>query len=209
MPDEPEVMGLLALMLLIDARRAGADGSRRRAGAARGQDRARWDRVLIAEGQALVRRCLARNQPGRTRSRPPSTPCTATRRRGGHRLAADPAALRSADGRRARPGRRAQSRRGASPKSKDRTRRWPRRRARSRRLLPVSRDPRRPAAPSRPQQRGRAGVRRPRSPAPTTPASGTSSNSSGEPSASRAAGSVSVDLTIANVSVESPVAQPE
>jgi RNA polymerase sigma-70 factor (ECF subfamily) len=64
LPDEPEVTGLLALMLLIDARRA----ARTTAGGAMvllgEQDRASWDRALVAEGQALVRRCLALNQPG-------------------------------------------------------------------------------------------------------------------------------------------------
>ncbi|MGC3864004.1 RNA polymerase sigma factor [Micromonospora chersina] len=64
MPDEPEVLGLLALMLLTDARRAARtapDGTLVPLGA---QDRGRWDRALIAEGQALVRRCLRRDRPG-------------------------------------------------------------------------------------------------------------------------------------------------
>lgn len=64
LPDEPEVLGLLALMLLIAARRAArtrADGALVRLA---DQDRARWDRALIAEGQTLVRRCLQRNRPG-------------------------------------------------------------------------------------------------------------------------------------------------
>jgi len=64
MVGEPEVMGLLALMLLIDARRGArvsADGSLVRLA---DQDRRHWNRALIREGQALVRRCLARNQPG-------------------------------------------------------------------------------------------------------------------------------------------------
>jgi RNA polymerase sigma-70 factor (ECF subfamily) len=64
LPDEPEVLGLLALMLLIAARRDArttAEGSLVRLA---DQDRARWDRALIAEGQALVRRCLQRNRPG-------------------------------------------------------------------------------------------------------------------------------------------------
>jgi RNA polymerase sigma-70 factor, ECF subfamily len=64
MPDEPEVMGLLALMLLISARRAartGADGDLVRLA---DQDRSLWDRTLIAEGQALVRRCLRLRRPG-------------------------------------------------------------------------------------------------------------------------------------------------
>jgi RNA polymerase sigma-70 factor, ECF subfamily len=64
MPDEPEVVGLLALMLLIESRRATrttADGDLVRLG---DQNRKRWNRSLIAEGQTLVRRCLARGQPG-------------------------------------------------------------------------------------------------------------------------------------------------
>ncbi|MFG3601047.1 RNA polymerase sigma factor [Micromonospora chersina] len=64
MPDEPEVLGLLALMLLTDARRAARtapDGTLVPLGA---QDRGRWDPALIAEGQALVRRCLRRGRPG-------------------------------------------------------------------------------------------------------------------------------------------------
>jgi RNA polymerase sigma-70 factor (ECF subfamily) len=64
MPDEPEVAGLLALMLLIESRRP----SRTTAGGdlvlLADQDRTRWDSGLVAEGQALVRRCLRRGQPG-------------------------------------------------------------------------------------------------------------------------------------------------
>ncbi|MCB1249175.1 MAG: RNA polymerase subunit sigma-24 [Acidimicrobiales bacterium] len=64
MPDEPEAVGLLALMLLTDARRparVAADGTMVRLA---DQDRARWDRTRIDEGHALVRACLRRNQPG-------------------------------------------------------------------------------------------------------------------------------------------------
>ncbi|KUO07436.1 RNA polymerase sigma factor [Streptomyces sp. DSM 15324] len=64
MPDEPEVTGLLALMLLVESRR---DARRDAHGALvplPGQDRGRWDRALIAEGQDLVRRCLRRGRPG-------------------------------------------------------------------------------------------------------------------------------------------------
>jgi RNA polymerase sigma-70 factor, ECF subfamily len=64
MPDEPEVMGLLALMLLIEARRPARTGAAGELVPLGAQDRALWDRALIAEGQAIVRRCLARNQPG-------------------------------------------------------------------------------------------------------------------------------------------------
>jgi RNA polymerase sigma-70 factor (ECF subfamily) len=64
MPDEPEVAGLLALLLLTESRRAsrtGPDGSLVLLGE---QDRSRWDRALITEGQAILRWCLGRNQPG-------------------------------------------------------------------------------------------------------------------------------------------------
>jgi RNA polymerase sigma-70 factor, ECF subfamily len=64
MPDEPEVMGLLALMLLISSRRAARTGPEGELVRLADQDRDRWDRGLIAEGQAIVRRCLRRNQPG-------------------------------------------------------------------------------------------------------------------------------------------------
>jgi RNA polymerase sigma-70 factor, ECF subfamily len=64
MPDEPEVLGLLALMLLTESRRptrVGPDGDLVRLA---DQDRSRWDQELIAEGQALVRTCLRRGRPG-------------------------------------------------------------------------------------------------------------------------------------------------
>ena len=64
MPDEPEVLGLLALMLLTDARRAARSNAAGELILLADQDRGRWDRALIAEGQALVRRCLRRDQPG-------------------------------------------------------------------------------------------------------------------------------------------------
>jgi RNA polymerase sigma-70 factor (ECF subfamily) len=64
MPDEPEVTGLLALMLLTESRRAARTGPDGALVLLADQDRARWDRPLIAEGQALVRRCLRRGQPG-------------------------------------------------------------------------------------------------------------------------------------------------
>jgi RNA polymerase sigma-70 factor, ECF subfamily len=64
MPDEPEVIGLLALTLLIDSRRLARTGSEGDLVLLADQDRSRWDPTLIAEGQDLVRRCLRRNQPG-------------------------------------------------------------------------------------------------------------------------------------------------
>ncbi|HLM26283.1 MAG TPA: sigma-70 family RNA polymerase sigma factor [Thermoleophilaceae bacterium] len=62
MPDEPEVLGLLALMLLTDARRGARSGGELVPLAE--QDRGLWDRALIEEGQALVRRCLRLGRPG-------------------------------------------------------------------------------------------------------------------------------------------------
>ena len=64
MPDEGEVAGLLALMLLIESRRATRTSGDGGLVLLADQDRSRWDHGLIAEGQAIVRRCLRRNQPG-------------------------------------------------------------------------------------------------------------------------------------------------
>jgi RNA polymerase sigma-70 factor, ECF subfamily len=64
LPDEPEVAGLLALLLLTESRRPSRtrpDGSLVLLG---DQDRTRWDQAQIQEGQAILRRCLRRNQPG-------------------------------------------------------------------------------------------------------------------------------------------------
>jgi RNA polymerase sigma-70 factor, ECF subfamily len=64
MPDEPEVLGLLALMLLVDSRREARTTSGGDLVLLADQDRGRWDRDRIAEGQAIVRRCLRRGRPG-------------------------------------------------------------------------------------------------------------------------------------------------
>ncbi|MFJ6673593.1 RNA polymerase sigma factor [Actinosynnema sp. NPDC091369] len=64
LPDEPEVVGLLALMLLLHARgpaRTGPDGGLVRLAE---QDRSRWDWAVVAEGRELVRWCLRRDRPG-------------------------------------------------------------------------------------------------------------------------------------------------
>ena len=64
MPDENEVLGLLALMLLIQSRqraRTTLDGD---LVLLADQDRSLWDRSLIDEGQSIVRECLRRNRPG-------------------------------------------------------------------------------------------------------------------------------------------------
>ncbi|OYN86547.1 RNA polymerase subunit sigma-24 [Parenemella sanctibonifatiensis] len=65
LPEQPEAVGTLALLLLTQARqpqRLDADGELVPLDR---QDRSRWDHELIAEGQALVRACLRRNRPGR------------------------------------------------------------------------------------------------------------------------------------------------
>ena len=176
MPDEPEVDGAAR----ADAARSSRAG--RPAPPPDGdlvlladQDRSRWDRGLIAEGQALVRQ-LPAAQPARPVPDPGGDQRRPQRRadRGRHRLAADPAALRPAPGDRAEPGRGAQPRgrggrgrgtgRGARPRRRPRPRSattcstpsaptccdaWaatPRRRRRTRRRSPAPRT--RPSAPS-------------------------------------------------------------
>ncbi len=64
MPDEAEVAGLLALLLLTESRWAARFRPDDSLVLLRDQDRARWDRTMIEEGQAIVRACLRRNHPG-------------------------------------------------------------------------------------------------------------------------------------------------
>jgi len=64
MPDEPEVLGLLALIALSESRRPARAGPDGQLVLLADQDRTLWDRALIDEGQALVRRCLRRGEPG-------------------------------------------------------------------------------------------------------------------------------------------------
>jgi RNA polymerase sigma-70 factor, ECF subfamily len=64
MPDDPEVLGLLALMLLVESRRAARTTLDGTLVLLAEQDRGLWDRDLVAEGQGLVRQCLRRNRPG-------------------------------------------------------------------------------------------------------------------------------------------------
>jgi RNA polymerase sigma-70 factor (ECF subfamily) len=65
MPDEPEVRGLLALILLTDARRATRCAPDGRLLLLEEQDRSQWDRPAIDEGTALVREALRGGRPGR------------------------------------------------------------------------------------------------------------------------------------------------
>ena len=64
MPDEPEAVGLLALLLLSESRRPARTTSDGSMVLLADQDRNRWDRTLIDDGQALVKACLRRNRPG-------------------------------------------------------------------------------------------------------------------------------------------------
>ncbi len=64
MPDEPEARGLLALMLLTESRRAARTTAAGDLVLLADQDRARWDRDLVDEGQAIVRGCLRGGRPG-------------------------------------------------------------------------------------------------------------------------------------------------
>lgn len=64
MHDEPEAIGLLALMLLTESRRPARGNASGTMVRLADQDRSRWNRTLIAEGHELVRACLHRNQPG-------------------------------------------------------------------------------------------------------------------------------------------------
>ena len=64
MPDEPEVLGLVALLLLTHSRRAARATPELSLVLLPDQDRSLWDRALVEEGQALVRVCLRRNMPG-------------------------------------------------------------------------------------------------------------------------------------------------
>jgi RNA polymerase sigma-70 factor (ECF subfamily) len=64
LPQEPEVAGLLALLLLTDARRAARVDEIGELVTLDEQDRAGWNPVLIAEGHALVRDCVEINRPG-------------------------------------------------------------------------------------------------------------------------------------------------
>ncbi len=126
MPDEPEVLGLLALLLLTHARRAARAGSDGSLVLLPDQDRSLWDRALIEEGQALVRGCLRRNLPG-----PYQIQAAINAVHSDASTAAETdwrqilAALRPADGPRPDSGRRAQPGRRSWPRSTGRRPPWP------------------------------------------------------------------------------------
>ena len=79
LPAEPEVTGLLALLLLVDARRGARVDAAGELVSLEDQDRGLWDADRIAEGRDLVVAALCGPAPGRTRCRRRSPPCTTRR----------------------------------------------------------------------------------------------------------------------------------
>ena len=160
MPDEPEVMGLLALMLLADSRRLARTSADGDLVPLSDQDREQWDPRLIAEGQALVRACLRKNAPGPVPD-PGRDPGRAQRGalRRGHRLAADRSTLRPPSGARPEPGRRVEPRRRGGGGRGAGTGAAPRRRREPPDVSPLPRHPRRSAETPRPDGGSSRGVR--------------------------------------------------
>ena len=180
MPDEPEVHGLLALMLLHDARREARFGDGELVLLA-DQDRValgrRADRRRAARRSTARSRCAA---AGRTWCRRRSRRCTPTSRATGRRSPRSTASSR-APHRLAGGG--AQPRRGGRRGGGPRGGAGDRRRARARRLPLPARDPRRAAAAPRPRRRGARRVRAARSRSRTTTPSGACSSAASRSSA--------------------------
>jgi predicted RNA polymerase sigma factor len=96
LPEDSEVAGLLALMLLTDARRPARTDAGGELIPLEEQDRTLWDRALIAEGTALIDSAVARVRSANTSCRRRSPHCTTGRAGRGHRLAAGPCPVRVA-----------------------------------------------------------------------------------------------------------------
>ncbi len=78
MPDEPEALGLLALMLLHDARRAARVDDAGELVPLEAQDRTRWNRDAIDEGSSCSTRALRRGEPGAYQVQAAIAACHAT-----------------------------------------------------------------------------------------------------------------------------------
>ncbi|HEY2594736.1 MAG TPA: sigma-70 family RNA polymerase sigma factor [Chloroflexota bacterium] len=65
MPEQPETVGLLALMLLTHSRRAERQGDGGELRLLREQDRSRWDHAMIDEGRSVLEGALTQHRPGR------------------------------------------------------------------------------------------------------------------------------------------------
>ena len=186
LPDEPEVLGLLALMLLHDSRRATRTDAHGDLVLLEDQDRTRWDHDAIRAGLAALDAAVALGRPGPYQLQAAIAACHAQAPdRGGHRLAADRRALRRARPRHRLTGGGAQprgrGRHGRRARRRTRAARTARRVGRARRLPPSPRGAGRPAAPGRAVERSR---RRPTTRrwrwSPTRP-SAASSNDAGPP----------------------------
>ena len=162
LPGEPEAQGLLALLLLTDARRAARSDDLGELVLLEDQDRRLWDTALIAEGEAILEAALRQGRPGLSAAgRHRRLPLHGRHRRP-HRLAADRAAVRRADPLRADP------RRGGQPSGGPGHGRRPGRRPGHPRcpgpspaaaaLGPAAHRPGRAAATPRPPRRGRPGL---------------------------------------------------
>jgi RNA polymerase sigma-70 factor, ECF subfamily len=81
MPDEPEAKGLLALMLLHDARRDSRVDGAGELVTLEYQDRGRWDRTEIADGVGVLEEALARGRPGPYQIQAAIAACHATAER--------------------------------------------------------------------------------------------------------------------------------
>jgi len=95
-PDEPEVLGLLGLLLLTDARRPARTARDGRLVLLGDQDRGRWDRAKVAEGTGLLDRAMRRRQPGPYQLQAAIAACHATAPRAGDTDWAQIAALYAA-----------------------------------------------------------------------------------------------------------------
>ncbi|MFC5822694.1 RNA polymerase sigma factor [Nonomuraea insulae] len=157
MPDEPEVIGLLALLLLTEARRPARVGPSGELVVLAEQDRSLWNRELIAEGHDLVRRCLRRAQPGPYQLQ---AAINAVHTDGPATDWAQVLALRPAAAARPDPDRGAQPRGRRRRGARTGTGAGRRRRAGPAGLPPAARHPRGPAHPPRPYRRGRRRLRR-------------------------------------------------
>ncbi|MGW5174157.1 RNA polymerase sigma factor [Streptomyces sp. NPDC004082] len=93
MPDEPEVLGLLALLLLHDSRRGTRVDATGALVTLEDQDRGAWDRAAIEEGAALVETALRRGRPGPYQIQAAIAACHTTAATAGETDWADIAAL--------------------------------------------------------------------------------------------------------------------
>ena len=165
MPDEPEVLGLLALMLLHDARRAGRVDGNGALVSLEDQDRRKWDQDGIDEGTALLDAALRRREPGPYQVQAAIAACHATARDASATDWVEIAALYRELARMV-PSPVVELNRAVAVAMAD----GPDAGLRivesldsfgcARRLSPVARDTRRPAAPPRTQRRGRGCVSR-------------------------------------------------